>query len=151
MVFRMLLPPKLKKERRHVPKDSPGSMNSGVAPRTQRDHQIQDRSARHPMMNDDGTLIPPRCFADPAAVAIPLQNRLTKATEIFLILPFERVTGCTQPMRKNLQIPATAMQRSLDIPFSLRSSCSIPIQGLAADAKFAGKIGLRFSSHDSPA
>ena len=69
------------------------------------------------MMNDDGTLIPPRCFADPAPVAISLQNRLTEATGILLVLPFEGVTGCTQSMHKNLQIAAPAMQRSLDVTF----------------------------------
>jgi hypothetical protein len=35
MGFGMLLPPKLKRERRHVSKDGPGSMNSGVAARTE--------------------------------------------------------------------------------------------------------------------
>ncbi len=35
MALRMLLSPKLKQERRHVPEDGSGSINFGVTPRTQ--------------------------------------------------------------------------------------------------------------------
>jgi hypothetical protein len=53
MALRMLLSPKLKQERRHVPEDRPAAMNPGVTPRTEGDHQAQDRTTQHPMMNDD--------------------------------------------------------------------------------------------------
>jgi len=109
MALWMLLPPKLKQKRRHVSEDSPGSMNFGVAPRTERNHQVQNRFTGHPMMNDDGTLIPTRRVANSAAVVVTLQYRLTESTEMLLVLPLEGVTGCTEPVRENLQIPAPAV------------------------------------------
>jgi hypothetical protein len=58
MTLRTLPPPKFKQQRRHVPNDGPHSMNLGVAPRTERDYQVQDRSTWNAMVHDDGTLIP---------------------------------------------------------------------------------------------
>ena len=65
-------------------------------------------------MNNDGTLIPSRGVTHPAPLAVPLQNGLSQAAEVLIILPFQRVTGRAQTKSKDLPIPARAMQRALN-------------------------------------
>ncbi len=105
MALRMLLSPKLKQERRHVPEDGPDSMNFGVAPRTERDHQVKDRPTRHPMMNDDRSLVPARGVTDTATIAVALQHRFPQSSELVLILLFQRLTGAHRVQGKHLCVP----------------------------------------------
>ncbi len=65
------------------------------------------------MMNGKASLPAPRFATYAAAVAITLQYHLTQPTELLLILPFERVAGCTPPACENLWIPAGAVHRAL--------------------------------------
>ncbi len=100
-----------------MPEDGPSSMNFGVTPRTERDHQVEDRPTRHPMMYGDGTLVSSRDTADAATVAIALKDRLPQSSEVLLILPLQRVAGRTQAQSKHLRVPARAMHDPLTAAF----------------------------------
>ena len=81
-------------------------------------------------MHDDGALIPARCVTDPAAIAVSLQNGLTQAPEILLILSFQCVAGRAKSQGQNLGIATRTMHDSLKI------MCHFPaltrLAGLAA-------------------
>src|ERR1700726_2214710 len=65
------------------------------------------------MMHHNGSLAPTRGSAYTTTVAVALQDNLTEAAEVFLILPLECVTGRTEAMGENLVIPAPAIHCSL--------------------------------------
>ena len=92
-----------------------------MAGRAQRQHQVQNRLTRHPMMHNNGALIPSRGVTDTAAVAVAFQDRLSQATEVFLILPFQRVAGRAETKRKHLSVTARTVQdllaAGLQFPF----------------------------------
>jgi hypothetical protein len=50
------------------------------------------------MMHDDGSFAPTRGSAYATTVAVALQDSLTQAAEVFLILPLECVTRRTEAM-----------------------------------------------------
>jgi hypothetical protein len=66
------------------------------------------------MVDGDGTLISTRCSTNPATVAIPLQDDLSQAAKILLVLLLEHVTGCTVAVRADLLPAATTIERPLD-------------------------------------
>ncbi len=52
-----------------------GAVNLCMAGRTQRKHQVQNRSSRYAVMHDNWAFIPARGITDAASVAVALQNR----------------------------------------------------------------------------
>ena len=84
-----------------------------MAGRTKRKHQVQNRPAGHAVVNDDVSFVLTGSVTDVAAVAGTLQNRFAHPTEIFLILPFQRVAGCAQAQGKNLGVAAWAVHDPL--------------------------------------
>ena len=112
----MQFPPQLQQQRRHQADHDPRPVNLCVTGRTERDHQVKDRLARYPMVNDYGALVPPGSVAHAATVPVTLQNLLPQAGEVFIILPFERVAGCTEAQGENLIVPAGATDRPLNEP-----------------------------------
>ena len=93
MAFRVLFSPQREKERWHCAQDGFGAMHLGMAAWAQRDHELELRSFRHAVMNDDAALPCSGRVADTAAIAITLQHRFPQTTEVFLILAPERVAG----------------------------------------------------------
>jgi hypothetical protein len=89
MPFGMLLPPQLQQQRRHLRTYGFGSMYLRMTARAERDHQVQNRLARYPVMNRDRPLTATGSLADAASVLIPLQNLLSQTAEVFLILTLE--------------------------------------------------------------
>ena len=77
-------------------------MDLGMAARAERDHQVQNRLAGHPMMNGDRALFSARRSADPAAVSVPFQDRFPETAEILFILSLEGVAGGTDTMGEDL-------------------------------------------------
>jgi hypothetical protein len=65
------------------------------------------------MMHHDRSLAPTRGSAYSTTVALALQDSLTEAAEVFLILPLECVTRRTEAMGKDLLIPTPAIHCSL--------------------------------------
>lgn len=108
---------------RHLCEDRDSSMYFRVATRAERDHERQYRFTRYSMMNGDRAFIASRRIADPATVAVSLQNRFAETTEILLILTLEGVTRRTEAERENLRIPAAAIHRPL---YALLHSYTIP-------------------------
>ena len=53
MAVRILLPPELEQQGWHRGEHDFRSMDLGMASGTERDHQMQQRSARYPMMDRD--------------------------------------------------------------------------------------------------
>ena len=76
------------------------------------------------MVDNDGSLVPARSIAYPAASTITLQHRFPQTAKVLLILPLHRIAGRTQSLRENLLVPAPAMQNPLHIPlqWALRHS-----------------------------
>ena len=72
----MLLAPELEQQRRHVGEHGFGAVDLGMAGRTERDHQVQQRLSRSSMMDDDRALIPARGSAGAAAMLVPLEDLL---------------------------------------------------------------------------
>ena len=81
--------------------------------RTKRDHQCEDRFARHPMMHDHLPLASARSIADSAAIAVTLKNRLPQPAKVFCVLPLQGVARA-KAVGENLFSPARTVQRSLD-------------------------------------
>jgi hypothetical protein len=113
--FRMLLSPKLQKQRWRSREHPSCAMNFGVATRTELKHEPHDRLSRYAVMHRDGALIPTRSVADPAALAVSLQNCFPQPAEILFILPFQRVAGRAQSQRQNLGVAIRTMHDSLEI------------------------------------
>jgi hypothetical protein len=65
------------------------------------------------MMHHDGSLAPTGGSAYTTTVAVALQDSLTEAAEVFLILPLECVTRRTEAKGEDLLIPAPAIHCSL--------------------------------------
>ena len=84
-----------------------------VAAWTERNHELQDRLPGNAVVNNDGSSPVPRHIADAAAVTVPLQNQLSQASEVFLILTPEGVTGRAKAMREDPCPPAPRMHRHL--------------------------------------
>ncbi len=101
MSVRVLLAPQFKQQRRHQGSSHAGPVHLGMAPRAERDQQPEDRSARYPVVDRDRPLASPGGAADPAAVAVPRQNRLTQAPEVCLILSAKRVADRAQTPRQD--------------------------------------------------
>ena len=112
----MLLTPQFQQERRHGRKHRFGAVNLGMAARAQRKHQVQDRFARYPVVDDDGAFVATGGVTDAATVAVTLQNRFTQATEILLILPFQGVAGRAQSHCKNFGFTAWTVHHPLNEP-----------------------------------
>ena len=127
-----MLAPQFEQQRRHLRKHRLGLMHLGVASRTKRDHQMQHRSPRLAMVNDDRPLVPTRSPADAAAVAVPLQDDLPQAVEVRLILPAQRVAGSAHAVGEHPLPSAAAVERSLESSFHrlrafpFRNSISLP-------------------------
>jgi hypothetical protein len=66
------------------------------------------------MMDDDGAFLTSRRAAATATVAIALEDRFAKPSEVFLVLPLQRIAGRTEAQRKDLRSPAGAAKRELD-------------------------------------
>ncbi len=115
MSVRVLLPPQFKQQRRHQGSSHAGPMHLGMAPRTERNHQPEDRPARYPVVDRDRALASPGSSADPAAVAVPRQDRLTQAPEVRLILPAKRVADRAQAPRQDAGASAGAMEGLLSL------------------------------------
>jgi len=109
----MLLSPEHQEQGRHLGEDDLSPMNSSVATRTQRDHQVQGRVPRMTVMHCDRPFIPARGPADPAAIFIALENSLTHPTEVFFVLALQCVAARTEAERENLLAPAWATYREL--------------------------------------
>ena len=101
----VLLAPELEQEQRDLRKHRLRLMHLGVAPRTQRDHQMQHRSPRLAMVDGNGSFVPARSPADAAAAAIPLQDDLSQAAEVRLIPPAQRVAGRAHAIGEDLCRP----------------------------------------------
>ncbi len=65
------------------------------------------------MVDDYGSFVTAGGIAHPAAVPVRLQNLLTQAVKVLLILPPERVTDSKHPMREDLDLSTSAMHRVL--------------------------------------
>ena len=120
VAFGMLLTPQFQEERRHGRKHRLCAVNLGMAARAQRKHQVQDRLARYPVVNDDRPLVTTGSITDAATVAITLQNRFAQPAEILLILPFQRVAGRTQSQGQHLGVSTWAVHHPL------RETCHFP-------------------------
>ncbi len=132
MPLRVLLSPQFQEERRQHGTNGLGAMHLGMAAGTKGDHQVEERSSRLAMMNDDGSLIPARSSADTAAVTVTLQNGFSQSTEVGFILPTQGVAGRAHAVREHPLPPTSAVHRSLRFPFHrprpfpLRNSISLP-------------------------
>ncbi|WP_263383540.1 hypothetical protein [Granulicella arctica] len=93
MPFGVLLSPKFQQEWRHGRHNNPGTVDLRMTARAKRDHQIENRSTRNPMVDNDRSFIPTRRVTHPAALPIAFQNSLTQTAKVLLILPLERVAG----------------------------------------------------------
>ncbi len=113
MAFGMLLTPQFQEERRHGRKHRFRAVNLGMAARAQRKHQVQDRPAGYPVVDDDGAFVTTGSVTDAATVAVTLQNRFAQATEILLILPFQRVAGRSTIPGQDLGVSAWAVHHPL--------------------------------------
>ena len=114
MPFGMLFPPKFQQQRRHLRKHGFGSMDLRMTARTERDHQVQNRLARYPVMNRDRAFVATRSLTDAASVLIPFKNLLTQAAEVFLILTLERIASWTQSERNDTGPPTWTTQAALN-------------------------------------
>ena len=114
MAFGMLLTPQFQEKRRHGRKHRFRAVNLGMAARAQRKHQVQDRPTGYPVVDDDGPLVTTGSITDAATVAVTLQNRFAQPPEILLILPFQRVAGCTQAQSQDLCVSAWAVHHPLN-------------------------------------
>jgi hypothetical protein len=115
--MRMLLPPKCEQQGRHMTQDGFGAMDLGVTRRTKRDHEVQQRFARHPVMHRDRALIPSRGAADPAGMAVSLEHGLPQTTEVGLILPLERIAGRAMAIGHDLRPAARTIEGALEFTF----------------------------------
>ena len=120
MAFGMLLTPQFQEERRHGRKHRLRAVNLGMAARAQRKHQVQDRLARYPVVDDDGALVTTGSITDAATVAVSLQNRFSQATKMLFVLPLQRVACRTQAQSQDLGVSAWAMH------YPLRETCHFP-------------------------
>ncbi len=109
----MLLTPQFQEEWRHGREHGLRAMNPGMAARTERKHQVQDRLARYPVMNNDRAFVSPGGVADPAAIAVTLQNRFTQPPKILLVLSLQRVASRTQSQGQDLCVSAWAVHHPL--------------------------------------
>ncbi len=109
MPFRIEFSPEFQEQRRHEPDDDACAVNLCVTGRAEGNHQVQERFARYPMVDDDGPLVTAGSVAHTAAIPIAFQHLLPETTEILLILSLQYVADGTHPMRENLRFPATAM------------------------------------------
>ena len=114
MAFGMLLTPQFQEEWRHCRKHRLCAVNPGMAAGAQRKHQVQDRPAGYPVVDDDGPLVTTGSVTDAATVAITLQNRFPQSIEILLILPFQRVAGRAQSQSQDLGVSAWAVHHPLN-------------------------------------
>ena len=105
----MGLSPQFYKQQRHEPDNHTGPVDFSVASRAERNHKVEDRLPRHPVVNDDLALVTAGRITDAATIAVTFQHPLPQATKIFLILPLERIADSTHPLRKDLRSPAPAM------------------------------------------
>jgi hypothetical protein len=80
---------------------------------TKRNHQVEQGLSGDAMMDNDRALPPPGSATDTAAMTVAFQNLLSQAAEIFVVLPFQGITGGTKAERKDLLVSAAAMQRPL--------------------------------------
>ena len=109
----MLLSPQLQQQRFHLRKHGFCPMDFSVTARAKRDHQVKKGLSRHPMVNDDRSLVSSGSSARAASVPIPFKNPLPKTAEVFLILPFKGVAGRTEAIGEDLLPAAPAIQRPL--------------------------------------
>lgn len=109
----VLFSPEFEQQRRHDRQCSFRAVYFGVTGWTKRDHQVQDRLPRNPVVHDDLALPSSRRIADTTPVAIPFENDLTQTVEVFRILALEAVASRTHAERKHLRPPTTAMHRGL--------------------------------------
>ncbi len=65
------------------------------------------------MMDDDRSLAAPGSSTHATTVSVALQNLLTQAAEIFIVLALQCVAGRAKAMSKYLFVPASAVHRSL--------------------------------------
>ena len=79
-------------------------MDLGMTARTKGDHQVKNRFSRNSMVDDDRAFVPARSVTHPATLPIALQNSLTQAAEVLLILPLERITGLAKTHGKDLSV-----------------------------------------------
>ena len=70
VTIRMLLPPKLKQERRHLGKNCLRPAHFRMALRAKRNHKMEYGFSWYAMVNNDGTFASPRSSANTAAIAI---------------------------------------------------------------------------------
>ncbi len=106
--MRVLLPPKLEQKRRHLGENGLGAMHLGMTPGTKRDHQVQQRPARHPVMHRDRALITAWSAADAARVAVPFEHRLAQTAEVGFILPLQGVADRAMAVCHDLRPSAAA-------------------------------------------
>lgn len=81
-------------------------MNLRMASRAKREHQVHDRLAGYPVVNDDGPFVATGGVTHTTAVTIALPS------EVFLILLLQRVAGQIQAKRGDLGVSAGAMLSS---------------------------------------
>ena len=84
-----------------------GAVYLGVARGTKRDHQVQQRSARYPVMHRNRALVAARGAADPAGVAVAFEHCLAQTAEVRLILPLQGIADRAMAVRHDL-VPAAA-------------------------------------------
>jgi hypothetical protein len=113
MAFGVLFPPEFEQQRRQLCQNHFGAMHFSVAPRTERDHQMQMGFARHPVMDRNRSLISPRGAADPAAVTVSFKYGFPEASKVLLILAFEGVAGRAETLCENFVPSTRAIHRRL--------------------------------------
>ena len=108
-----LLMPQLKEERGHLRKNNSRAPNLGMAGWAKRDHEVKERLSGNAMMDHDGPLATPGRSAHTTTVSVALQDLLTQAAEIFIVLALQCVAGRAKAMSEYLFVPASAVHSPL--------------------------------------
>ncbi len=99
MAVRMLFPPQLQEQGRHLAENRFRPMDAGMTAQAKRDHQVEYGASRNPMMNCDRPLASTRCSTHPASITVALQHLLAQPIEQLFILAPKRVANCADAKR----------------------------------------------------
>jgi hypothetical protein len=149
----MLLSPQLEQKWRHSGEHSSRSMGRCMTTGTKRQHQAHHRFAGHPMMHNDGPFIAARGVTNTTAIAVTFQDRFAQTTEVFFILPLQRVAGRTQAQGNDPGVPRMAMYYPLTATFHFPAPaayrykvCRLMLSSLAS-AVFDSPVATRRRSY----
>ena len=121
---RRLFAPKRSKKRWPFPAEKLSSGHLGMAGQAKGNHQLRVTVARLAMMYSNGPLstLESRAARHGTAVAVTRENFFSVTAEVFLILPFQGITGRTEAQGENSIVPAGTTNRPLNDSRHMSSS-----------------------------